>query len=129
MTQQVFTDLQTQLREIKKQRPSLCHTQVLLLFQYRQRGFRGENGMLFRTDTGQIGKCRGGVEPEDEIWALPGSKTAFVLRPVSGIHSHSLGPNTRKNARYQLVGPCICDGLAVDDEDAWDRTAQRIDMI
>ncbi|KAK8136622.1 hypothetical protein PG984_004562 [Apiospora sp. TS-2023a] len=129
MTEQVFADLQTQLREIKKRRLSLYHTQVLLLFQYRQRGFRGENGMLFRTDKGQIGKCRGNVEPEDEIWALPGSKTAFVLRPVSGVHSHSLGPDTQKNARYQLVGPCICDGLVVDGEGASDYTAQRIDII
>lgn len=69
-TKEVLANLQTQLREIKMKALSLYHTKVLLLSQYRKQGFRGENGMLFRTDKGQIGKCRRNVEPEDEIWRL-----------------------------------------------------------
>lgn len=105
----------------------LYHTKVLLLFQYRQSGFRGENGLLFRTNEGHIRKYRGNVEPEDEIWALPGSRTAFVLRPVSGVRDQ--GPDTPTHARYQLVGPCVCEGLTVDCEDASGHTAQCLDII
>ncbi|KAK8058991.1 hypothetical protein PG994_009439 [Apiospora phragmitis] len=127
MAEEVVADLQSQLREIKLETLSLYHTKVLLLFQYRQRGFRGDNGLLFHTNEGRIGKCRGSVEPADEIWALPGARTAFVLRPVSG--GHSPAPSTQKNARYQLVGPCICEGLTVDRDDAPNHTAQCIDII
>ncbi|KAK8012387.1 hypothetical protein PG991_009762 [Apiospora marii] len=127
MTKEVLADLQTQLGKIEMETLSLYHTKILLLFQYRQRGFRGENGMLFRTNKGQIGKCRGSVEHDDEMWAFRGSKAAFVLRPVSGVHIP--GPGAQKNARYQLVGPCIYEGQAVDCEDASDHTEQRIDII
>ncbi|KAK8066044.1 hypothetical protein PG997_012791 [Apiospora hydei] len=127
MTEEVVADLQTQLQGIKLEALPLYHAKVLLLFQYRQRGFRGENGRLFRTSEGLLGKCRGNAEPNDEIWALPGSTTAFVLRPVSG--GNSPGSNTPRNARYQLVGPCISDGLIVDRDDIPDHTAQYIDII
>ncbi|KAK6850205.1 HET-domain-containing protein [Apiospora arundinis] len=127
MTEEIVADLQTQLREMKLEALSAYHYKVLLLFQYRQRGFQGENGTLFRTSDGRIGKCRGIVQADDEIWALPGSKTAFVLRPAS--NEHSPGRNTQQNATYHLVGPCICDGLAVDCIDSSDHTAQYIDII
>ncbi|KAK7967021.1 HET-domain-containing protein [Apiospora aurea] len=122
MTEEVVADLQRQLQGIKLGALAPYHAKVLLLFQYKQRGFRGENGQLFHTSEGLLGKCRGNVEPNDEIWALPGSTTAFVLRPVSG--GSSPGSSTLRNARYQLVGPCISDGLIVDRDDTLGHTAQ-----
>lgn len=80
--------------------------------------------VVFLTHQGRFGKCPNEVQQDDEIWAFEGSKTAFVLRPLS---KYEESPRLRN--RYRLVGPCDFSSQVADTIDKSGRVTQSIEII
>ncbi|KAF2416989.1 hypothetical protein EJ08DRAFT_600272, partial [Tothia fuscella] len=61
---------------------------------------------LIITSDGRLGLGPARVQPDDEVWLLPGSRVPFVLRKTSCVTTSHLTSRT-----YELVGECYVHGI------------------